>query len=102
MSATTETVPIALLRRIGQLTVAGASNASIAATLTVEGYPLPRDGAFDNRLAPASGFNINNEWPGNPSRWTTAAVATIKAAAEYVTLSAAGFPGAGSHALTIA
>ena len=81
--------------------VTGASNASIATTLAAEGFCLPRDGAFDFRHAPSSGFNIDNGWPGNPSAWTAATVAAIKASSTYTDLSASGFPGSGSHALTV-
>lgn len=101
MSATTEYAPVAHLRRIGQLVTAGASNATIADTLRSEGIPLPRDGAFDNRHAPASGYNIDNGLPGDPSRWTAAAVAAVRASSTYTTLAAAGFVAHGSVQLTI-
>lgn len=86
MSNTTEHFAIDDLRRIARHVAAGLTSAQIARQLTDAGVQVSRD-ATNERATPTgalpNGYNLPTE-PGNPSRWTAAAVDAVKAAPEYV------------------
>jgi hypothetical protein len=96
MSIISEPVSLDLLRRVSALTAAGSSNATIAATLTAEGFNVPRENADHRLLRYPHGSALATE-PGAPGRWTAAAVAELKTTAVYV----AGPPFFGATGATI-